>query len=127
MNQPNDEGRPIGPQPDRPPLDPMTAGLAAWNAMVDLVGAAVAASERVGITAQLSPPEAERWLATIEAIVECLETVLSHTRIPGVSTDELIVARRALRRAREAYAAYKANLAAIADDRATAPREEGDR
>ncbi|HEV8569803.1 MAG TPA: hypothetical protein VGQ92_22410 [Actinoplanes sp.] len=93
----------------------MGAALDAWNAMIDLVGATIDASERIA-AAQPAPAEPDRWLATLEAITETLLSVVSHTRAPGISRDDLIVVQSNLRQAfhnlrlaREHYAAYQAH------------------
>jgi len=106
-DQPNDADRP------KAPPDPMPAALTAWNAMIDLVGATIESAERRADTLP-APAEPDRWLATLEAITETLLSVVSHTRAPGISRDDLIVAQANLRQAfhnlrlaREHYAAYQ--------------------
>jgi hypothetical protein len=91
----------------------MGAALTAWNALIDLAGATIDAAERRADTLP-APAEPDRWLATLEAITETLLSIVSHTRAPGISRDDLIVAQANLRQAfhnlrlaREHYAAYQ--------------------
>jgi hypothetical protein len=91
----------------------MAAALTAWNALIDLVGAAIEAAERIPAD-QPAPAQPDRWLATLEAIAETFLAIVSHTRAPGISRDDLIVVQANLRQAfhnlrlaREHYAAYQ--------------------
>jgi hypothetical protein len=93
----------------------MAEALTAWNALIDLVGATTAAAERIP-AGQPAPAEPDRWLATLEAIVETLLSIVGHTRAPGVSNDDLVVVKANLRGAfynlrlaREHYAAHQAH------------------
>ena len=114
-DQPNDADRPKVPPDVFFPTPPMAEALTAWTALIDLVGATTAAAERIP-AGQPAPDEPDRWLATLEAIVETLLSVVGHTRAPGVSRDDLVVvaanlrsAFHNLRLAREHYAAHQAH------------------
>jgi len=108
-DQPNDADRP------KAPPDPMPTATKAWSALIDLAGEAIEAAEHIA-AASPSPAEPDRWLATLEAIVETVLSIVGHTRAPGVSRDDLIVVQANLRSAfhnlrlaREHYAAHQAH------------------
>lgn len=103
-----------GDRQDRPP-SLTEAGNKAWAAMVEMTAviAQVAADET---------PELEPWLATLEAIAECLHAAVAATRAPGISADDLIVTASLLRGvtrnlnlARERYLVWKRSQAELGE------------